>query len=89
MDQSAGAKTLASRPRATQAAWMKNYVLNETQLGTSDATCRFSAKYVLQHAKTIDLNLKLTKNVYKKYKKLQSTIYKNYDTSSLVKSIID
>ena len=46
-------------------------------------------KYVLQHAKKLDLNLKLTKSVYEKYKKLQRTVYKNYDTSSLVKSLID
>ena len=46
-------------------------------------------KYVLQHAKKLDLNLKLTESVYKKFKKLQTTIYKNYDTSSLVKSLID
>ena len=31
---------------------------------------------------------KFTKTV-EKYKKLQSTVYKNYDTSSLVKSFID
>ena len=32
------------------------------------------------------LNLKLTKSVFKRYKNLQNTIYKKYDTSSLVKA---
>ena len=41
-------------------------------------------KYVLQQAKKTKLNLNLTKSVFKKYKSLQNTIYKKYDTSSLV-----
>ena len=40
-------------------------------------------------AKKTKLNLSLTKSVFKKYKSLQNTIYKKYDTSSLVKSFND
>ena len=46
-------------------------------------------KYVLQQAKKTKLNLSLTKSVLKKYKSLQNTIYKKYDTSSLIKSFND
>lgn len=45
-------------------------------------------RYVLKHSKNKNLNLKLTKDVYKKYQKLQSTIYKNQDTSSLIKTFL-
>ena len=54
-----------------------------TELMTKDL------KYVLQQAKKNKLNLNLTKSVLKKYKSLQNTIYKKYDTSSLVKSFND
>ena len=64
-------------------------VKNKFDFGFSTELMTKDLKYVLQHAKKLDLNLKLTKNVYEKYKKLQSTVYKNYDTSSLVKSFID
>ena len=43
-------------------------------------------KYVLKQSNNNQLNLKLTKSVYGKYKKLQKTKYKNQDTSSLIKS---
>ena len=64
-------------------------VKNKFDFGFSTELMTKDLKYVLQHAKKLDLNLKLTKSVYEKYKKLQSTVYKNYDTSSLVKSFID
>ena len=64
-------------------------VKNRFDFGFSTELMTKDLKYVLQHAKKLDLNLKLTKSVYEKYKKLQSTVYKNYDTSSLVKSFID
>ena len=64
-------------------------VKNKFDFGFSTELMTKDLKYVLQHAKKLDLNLKLSKSVYKKYKKLQSTVYKNYDTSSLVKSFID
>ena len=54
-----------------------------TELMTKDV------KYVFQQAKKTKLNLNLTKSVFKKYKSLQNTIYKKYDTSSLVKSFND
>ena len=62
---------------------------NKFDFGFSTELMTKDLKYVLQHAKKLDLNLKLTKSVYGKYKKLQSTVYKKYDTSSLVKSLID
>ena len=46
-------------------------------------------KYVLEHAKKIKLTLNLTNSVFNKYKSLQNTIYKKYDTSSLIKSFND
>ena len=46
-------------------------------------------KYVLQQAKKTKLKLNLTKSVFNKYKSLQNTIYKKYDTSSLIKSYSD
>ncbi len=64
-------------------------VKNKFDFGFSTELMTKDLKYVLLHAKKLDLNLKLTKSVYEKYKKLQSTVYKNYDTSSLVKSLID
>jgi len=45
-------------------------------------------RYVLRHSKNIDISLKLTKEVHKKYQKLQSTIYKDQDTSSLIKAFL-
>tara|TARA_A100001011_G_C14153873_1_gene775202 strand:+ start:227 stop:1093 length:867 start_codon:yes stop_codon:yes gene_type:complete len=64
-------------------------IKNKYDFGFSTELMTKDLKYVLQHARKLDLNLKLTKSVYEKYKKLQNTVYKNYDTSSLVKSFID
>ncbi len=62
---------------------------NKFNFGFSTELMTKDLKYVLQHAKKTKLNLNLTKMVFKKYKSLQNTIYKKYDTSSLVKSFND
>ena len=59
---------------------------NKFNFGFSTELMTKDLKYVLQQAEKSKLKLNLTKNVYKKYKSLQNTIYKKYDTSSLVKS---
>ena len=64
-------------------------IKNKFDFGFSTELMTKDLKYILQHARKLDLNLELTKSVYQKYKKLQNTVYKNYDTSSLVKSFID
>ncbi len=43
-------------------------------------------KYVLKQSKKNQINLKLTKEVYLKYKKLSNSRYKKSDTSSLIKT---
>ena len=62
---------------------------NKFNFGFSTELMTKDLKYVLQQAKKSKLNLNLTKSVFKKYKSLQNTIYKKYDTSSLVKSFND
>ena len=62
---------------------------NKFNFGFSTELMTKDLKYVLQQADKSKLNLKLTKSVFKKYKSLQNTIYKKYDTSSLVKSFND
>ena len=62
---------------------------NKFNFGFSTELMTKDLKYVLQQAKKTNLNLNLTKSVFKKYKSLQNTIYKKYDTSSLVKSFND
>ena len=62
---------------------------NKFNFGFSTELMTKDLKYVLQQSKKIKLNLKLTKSVFKKYKSLQNTIYKKYDTSSLIKSFND
>ena len=62
---------------------------NKFNFGFSTELMTKDLKYVLQQAKKSKLNLDLTKRVFKKYKSLQNTIYKKYDTSSLVKSFND
>ena len=64
-------------------------VKNKFNFGFSTELMAKDLKYVLQHAKRLKLDLKLTKNVFQKYKNLQNTIYRNYDTSSLVKSFYE
>ena len=62
---------------------------NKFNFGFSTELMTKDLKYVLQQAKKSKLSLNLTKSVFKKYKSLQNTIYKKYDTSSLVKSFND
>ena len=64
-------------------------IKNKFNFGFSTELMTKDLKYVLQQAKKSNLNLNLTKSVFKKYKSLQNTIYKKYDTSSLVKSFND
>ena len=64
-------------------------IKNKFNFGFSTELMTKDLKYVLQQAKKTKLNLSLTKSVFKKYKSLQNTIYKKYDTSSLVKSFND
>ena len=59
---------------------------NKFNFGFSTELMTKDLKYVLQQAEKSKLNLNLTKSVFKKYKSLQNTIYKKYDTSSLVKT---
>lgn len=62
---------------------------NKFNFGFSTELMTKDLKYVLQQAKKNNLKLNLTKSVFKKYKSLQNTIYKKYDTSSLIKSFND
>ena len=64
-------------------------IKNKFNFGFSTELMTKDLKYVLQQAKKSKINLNLTKSVFKKYKSLQNTIYKKYDTSSLVKSFND
>ena len=61
-------------------------VNNRFNFGFSTELMTKDLKYVLQHSKELKLDLKLTKSVFNRYKNLQKTVYKNSDTSSLVKS---
>ena len=62
---------------------------NKFNFGFSTELMTKDLKYVLQQAKKTKLKLNLTKSVFNKYKSLQNTIYKKYDTSSLVKAFND
>ena len=62
---------------------------NKFNFGFSTELMTKDLRYVLQQADKVKLNLKLTKSVFNKYKSLQNTIYKKYDTSSLIKSFND
>ena len=62
---------------------------NKFNFGFSTELMTKDLKYVLQQSKKNNLKLNLTKSVFNKYKSLQNTIYKKYDTSSLVKSFND
>ena len=64
-------------------------IKNKFNFGFSTELMTKDLKYVLQQAKKNKLNLNLTKSVFNKYKSLQNTVYKKYDTSSLVKSFND
>ena len=67
----------------------KTIIKSKFDFGFSTKLMEKDLRYVLNHAKNKKLNLKLTKNVYERYKKLQTTKYKNQDTSSLIKSFIN
>ncbi len=62
---------------------------NKFNFGFSTELMTKDLKYVLQQSKKNNLKLNLTKSVFEKYKSLQNTIYKKYDTSSLIKSFKD
>ena len=64
----------------------KTIVNNKFNFGFSTKLMEKDLRYVLKQSYNNKLNLKLTKSVYNKYKKLQKTKYKNQDTSSLIKS---
>ncbi|MDB2360130.1 NAD(P)-dependent oxidoreductase, partial [Alphaproteobacteria bacterium] len=61
---------------------------NKFNFGFSTKLMEKDLRYVLRHSKNKGISLKLTKEVHKKYHKLQSTIYKNQDTSSLIKAFL-
>ena len=63
-------------------------VNNKFNFGFSTKLMEKDLRYVLRHSKNKGISLKLTKEVHKKYQKLQSTIYKNQDTSSLIKAFL-
>ena len=64
----------------------KSIVDNNFNFGFSTKLMEKDLRYVLRQSNNNQLNLKLTKSVYSKYKKLQKTKFKNQDTSSLIKS---
>ena len=64
----------------------KTIIDNKFNFGFSTKLMEKDLKYVLKQSNNNQLNLKLTKSVYNKYKKLQKTKFKNQDTSSLIKS---
>ena len=61
---------------------------NKFNFGFSTELMEKDLRYVLKQSAHNKLDLKLTKNVHKRYKKLLLTKYKNQDTSSLVKSFL-
>ena len=63
-------------------------IKNKFNFGFSTELMEKDLRYVLKQSNKSKLNLKLTKEVHKKYKKLSNTKYKNQDTSSLIKSFI-
>ena len=65
----------------------KTIIDNKFNFGFSTKLMEKDLRYVLKQSNNNKLNLKLTKNVYGKYKKLQKTKFKNQDTSSLIKSL--
>jgi len=63
-------------------------IKNKFNFGFSTELMEKDLRYVLKQSNKSKLNLKLTKEVHKRYKKLIKTKYKNQDTSSLIKSFI-
>ena len=63
-------------------------IKNKFNFGFSTELMEKDLRYVLKQSKKSKLNLKLTKDVHQKYKKLINTKYRIQDTSSLVKTFI-
>ena len=63
-------------------------IKNKFNFGFSTELMEKDLRYVLKQSNKSKLNLKLTKEVHKKYKKLINTKYRNQDTSSLIKTFI-
>ena len=59
---------------------------NKFNFGFSTELMAKDLKYVLKQSDKNQINLKLTKEVYLKYKKLSNSRYKKSDTSSLIKT---
>ena len=63
-------------------------IKNKFNFGFSTELMEKDLRYVLKQSKKSKINLKLTKEVHQKYKKLVNTKYRIQDTSSLVKTFI-
>lgn len=63
-------------------------IKNKFNFGFSTELMEKDLRYVLKQSKKTKINLKLTKEVHHKYKKLINTKYRIQDTSSLVKTFI-
>ena len=63
-------------------------IKNKFNFGFSTELMEKDLRYVLKQSKKSKLNLKLTKEVHQKYKKLINSKYRIQDTSSLVKTFI-
>ena len=61
---------------------------NKFNFGFSSELMEKDLRYVLKQSENNKLDLKLTKNVHKRYKKLLTTKYRDQDTSSLIKSFL-
>ena len=61
-------------------------IKNKFDFGFSTELMEKDLRYVLKQSNKSKLNLRLTKEVHQKYKKLINTKYRNQDTSSLVKT---
>ena len=61
---------------------------NKFNFGFSTELMEKDLRYVLKQSENNRLDLKLTKNVHKRYKKLLTTKYRDQDTSSLIKSFL-
>ena len=61
-------------------------IKNKFDFGFSTKLMEKDLRYVLKQSNKSKLNLKLTKEVHQKYKKLINTKYRNQDTSSLIKT---
>ena len=66
----------------------RTLIKNKFNFGFSTELMEKDLRYVLKQSKKSKINLKLTKEVHQKYKKLINTKYRVQDTSSLVKTFI-